>query len=67
MPGTYYVCAGASNSAGAAFGEVIEFVVPDTSVPDGGCGCRAGVRTQSPLAIVSLLGLVLVLVQRRLR
>jgi len=67
VPGTYYVCAGASNSAGAAFGELMTFVVPESSVPEGGCGCRAGMRTQSPAAIVALLGLVMVLVQRRRR
>jgi MYXO-CTERM domain-containing protein len=66
-PGTYYVCAIAENEGGIAFGEVVRFEVPQTSTA-GGCGCRVGGSSDgAPVAVLSLLALIGLVVRRRRR
>ncbi len=65
-PGTWFVCAVAANEAGAAFGEVVTFVVPevddddDDDDTDPSCGCAvpsggAGPGSLWPLAFVATM------------
>ena len=69
-PGTYFVCALASNAAGMAVGEVVEFEVTGTDPEEPGGGCCSTSRdrdlpplgTAVPIAVVALF-----LVRRRRR
>ena len=66
-PGAYYACAIASNAAGAAYGEVLAFTVPDPEGEDpGGCGCRTGTQgSGATMTVVAVLLLALRRVRRR--
>nr|MDQ3037517.1 fibronectin type III domain-containing protein [Myxococcota bacterium] len=68
-PGTYYVCAIASNEGGIAFGEVMSFeVVEGDVVTGGGCGCRVGSRSSGASGMMlALVALALIAVRRRRR
>jgi MYXO-CTERM domain-containing protein len=76
-PGTYYLCAIASNEAGTAFGGALQFVVVDDGVDppkaepaeDTGCGCRVvGSRSDDePLLGLGMLLLLAFGLRRRRR
>jgi MYXO-CTERM domain-containing protein len=68
-PGTYYVCALASNSSGTGVGGALSFVIPKPtpsgSTKSGGCACRAG--TGASDSVLWLLPFVLLAIPRRRR
>jgi MYXO-CTERM domain-containing protein len=72
--GTIYVCAIASNEAGIAFGEVVEFDVPASDVKagpdtsdDGGCGCRVAPTPNGAVLPIGVAGLLLMVLWHRRR
>jgi len=66
-PGTYYVCALASNEAGVATGELLAFEIPEAP-PAGGCGCRTvSARSMPLIGVLPIAGLILLALRRRRR
>ncbi|EYF04549.1 beta strand repeat-containing protein [Chondromyces apiculatus] len=74
-PGTYYVCAIASNDAGVAYGEVLTFEITGSGGPstppgeeEGGCGCHVvGSSSGRSASVASLVALLLLAFRRRRR
>jgi hypothetical protein len=68
-PGTYFVCAIATNAAGVAFGEVVTFEVPTEEEPEAGGCCQLAGGRSTPLppigTLVVVAGALALLFRRR--